>query len=67
MTVSDLFNTLDFSLKRDFGGLFYTNRIKWETQQIKLSFNYRFGNKKIKGPKEFETGVKDEKKRMKQR
>ncbi|MFB6453963.1 outer membrane beta-barrel protein [Chitinophaga sp. Hz27] len=62
--VSDIFNTLDLSLTRDFGGLYYTNRIKWESQQFKISFNYRFGNTKLKSAGTNEGGMKEEKKRM---
>jgi hypothetical protein len=65
VSVSDIFNSLEFSLKRDFGGLYYANRNKWETQQVKISFSYRFGNQKIKGPSNRDNGLNDQKRRMK--
>jgi outer membrane receptor protein involved in Fe transport len=65
LTITDIFNSLDFSLSRDFGGLYYTNRNKWESQQLKLSFNYKFGNKNLKPVNEREKGSKEEEKRIK--
>ncbi|WPV66542.1 outer membrane beta-barrel protein [Chitinophaga sp. LS1] len=64
LSVSDIFNSLEFSLKRDFGGLYYVNRNKWETQQVKIAFSYRFGNQKIKGPSNRDNGLNDQKRRM---
>lgn len=65
MSMSDVFNTLDYKLKRDFGGLYYVNRNKWETQQVRLSLSYRFGNKNVKGPANLDNGLKDLKNRIK--
>jgi hypothetical protein len=65
LSVSDIFNAYEFSLVRDFGGLYYENVNKWESRQLKISFSYRFGNKNAKGPKIRETGVEEENKRIK--
>lgn len=65
LSISDIFNSLNFSLSRDFGGLYYTNWNKWESQQLRFSFNYNFGNSNVKPFNEREKGSKDEEKRIK--
>lgn len=65
LSMSDIFNSYDFRMRRDFGGLSNTGRGKRETQQVKLSFTYRFGNSQVKGQPTGESGLKDEKKRIK--
>jgi iron complex outermembrane recepter protein len=65
LAISDIFNSLDFSLSRDYGGLYYTNKNKWESQQIKFAFNYRFGNRNTNPIIERERGSKEEEKRIK--
>ncbi|MCW3465929.1 outer membrane beta-barrel family protein [Chitinophaga nivalis] len=65
LSVSDMFNSFDYTLKRDFGGLYYTGRNKRETQQVKISFTYRFGNNQVKGSSAEGNGLKDEKNRIK--
>jgi iron complex outermembrane recepter protein len=62
---SDVFNSLDIRLVRNFGGLFYTNRFKWETRRIKLSLSYKFGRKNIKEPRNRNSGLEEEKRRIK--
>lgn len=65
LSISDLFNTLEYRLKRDFGGLYYQNHSKWVSQQLRLTFSYKFGNIKLKGPKNRENGLKDLRNRIK--
>jgi hypothetical protein len=59
LSVSDVFNSLKFRLDRDFGGLYYINTDKWETQILRLSFSYKFGNRNVKSPASRKTGVED--------
>jgi len=58
-SVSDIFNSLKFGLDRNFGGLYYINTDKWETQIFRLSFSYKFGNRNVKSPTSRKTGVED--------
>jgi len=65
LSISDLFNSLEYRLKRDFGGLYYRSRSKWESQQVRLTINYKLGNKKLKDPDNRDNGLKDFKNRIK--
>lgn len=65
LSVTDIFNTYDFRMRRNFGGIYNTGRGKRETQQLRISFTYRFGNSLVKGQSSAESGLKDERKRIK--
>jgi hypothetical protein len=61
---SDVFNTLQFRGTSEFAG--QTSRItsRWESQQFKLNFTYRFGNNQVKGARQRATGADEENKRV---
>jgi len=59
LSISDVFNSLKFGLNRDFGGLYYINTDKWETQILRLSFSYKFGKRNGNSPASRKTGVEE--------
>ncbi|RAJ80045.1 outer membrane receptor protein involved in Fe transport [Chitinophaga dinghuensis] len=64
LTVSDIFNGLNYDATRNYGGLSYRNISHWENRVLRLSFSYRFGNKNMKSPESRDSGAKDVKNRM---
>jgi iron complex outermembrane receptor protein len=65
LSVNDVFNSMKWSGRVNFGGLYMTMNNKWESQQLKLAFTYRFGNKNVKSARERNTGLEDEQRRIK--
>ena len=63
-SVSDVFNTLEWSANSDFSGQKVWVSGKQETRQFKLAFTYRFGNNKIKEARQLQTGADEESKRV---
>lgn len=65
-SLSDVFHTMKFRGISDFAG--QTTRVTstWESQQFKLSFNFRFGNNGVKAARQRSTGAEDETKRVQQ-
>jgi len=60
---SDIFNTLQFTGRQEFAGQTTKVNAKWETQQLKLNFVYRFGSNQIKAARNRSTGAEEESKR----
>ncbi len=60
---SDLLHTLKFRGVSNFGGNYFDASGNWESQQFKVNFNYRFGNKQIKANTKKNAGNEDEQKR----
>jgi hypothetical protein len=60
---SDIFNSLKFNGMMDFAG--QTTRVtsRWESQQFKLNFTYRFGSAQVKAARQRATGAEEESKR----
>ncbi len=63
-SVSDVFDTLQFRGTTDFAGQKSTIISRWESQQFKLSLNYRFGSNTVKAAKQRNGGADDESKRV---
>lgn len=63
-SVSDVFNTLQFRGTSEFAGQVSRVTSRWESQQAKLSFTYRFGNNQVKGARQRATGADEENKRV---
>ena len=63
-SVSDVFRTLRFKGTVDFAGQHSKVHGRWESQQFKLSFNFRFGNSQVKAAKQRSGGAEDENKRI---
>ena len=60
--MDDIFRTAYWRAESTFGELFVEGFGGWDSQRVKLSFNYNFGNQKVKSRKR-STGLEDEKKR----
>ena len=65
LAVSDIFNTMKWQGSSDFVGQKLDGKFKWESQQFKLNFSYRFGKNTVKAARQRQTGVEDESKRVK--
>ena len=63
-SVSDVFNTLRFRGVSEFAGQRSNVMARWESQQVKLNFTYRFGNNQVKSAKQRGTGADEENKRV---
>jgi iron complex outermembrane recepter protein len=66
MSVSDIFNTLNFRGSTDFVGQKSNFTSRWESQQFKLSLSFRFGNNGVKAARNRGTGSEEENKRVQQ-
>jgi len=62
-SVSDIFNSLQFRATNDFAGQQSKVRAKWESQQVKLNFVYRFGSNQVKAARNRTGGADEETKR----
>lgn len=60
---SDVFNSLRFRGVTDFAGQRASIVSRWESQQFKLAFNFRFGSNTVKAAKQRSGGADDETKR----
>lgn len=65
LNVNDIFNVQRFRGTFENAGRITTVNSKWESQQVRLSFNYRFGNTSIKAARTRKTGLEDEQSRVK--
>jgi len=66
LNVSDVLRTQGWRSINDFTpGLYMKGKGNWESQTIKLNFNYRFGNKNVKGSRQRKTGTEDVNSRIK--
>jgi hypothetical protein len=64
LSLTDVFFTRQWGGKSDFGAQSVEARGGWESQQVRLNFNYTFGNQKVKKARERKTGIDEEKQRM---
>ncbi|HYH15706.1 MAG TPA: TonB-dependent receptor [Flavisolibacter sp.] len=60
---SDLFKSMRFRGTNEFVGQVSKFTGRWESQQLKLNFSYRFGNKQVKAARQRATGAEEEAKR----
>jgi len=65
ISVTDVFFTAPWKAKNSFGGLMIDGKGNWESQTIRVSFNWRFGSNQIKSARERKTGLDSESKRIK--
>jgi hypothetical protein len=65
-SVSDVFNSLQFHGKTEFAGQVSNFTSRWESQQFKISLNYRFGNTGVKAARQRGTASEEETKRVQQ-
>ena len=64
LSVSDIFKTMRWQGTSDFAGQHIDAAFRWESQQLKLNFSYRFGKITVKAARQRKTGVEDESKRV---
>ncbi|SEM35888.1 Outer membrane receptor proteins, mostly Fe transport [Chitinophaga rupis] len=65
LNVSDVFNNQRFQGTFDNAGYYTRVSSKWESQQVRLNFTYRFGNTNVKAARNRKTGLEDEQNRVK--
>jgi len=65
VSVSDIFNTMRWRGTSNFVGQYLVGQFRWESQQLKLNFSYRFGKNTVKAARQRKTGVEDESNRVK--
>ena len=64
LSVTDIFKTMYWRGVSNFAGQFLNANFRWESQQLKLNFSYRFGKTTVKAARQRNTGVEDESKRV---
>ncbi len=62
-TVTDVFNTMRWSGTSNFAGQFMRASGKWESQQFRMNFSYRFGNSQVKAARQRKNALEEENKR----
>ena len=65
LSASDVFNNQVFRGTFENAGRYNSVRSKWESQVVRLTFNYRFGSTTIKAARNRKTGLEDEQNRVK--
>ncbi|SFE87568.1 Outer membrane receptor proteins, mostly Fe transport [Chitinophaga sp. CF118] len=65
LSVNDVFNNQVFRGTFENAGRYSSVRSKWESQQVRLNFTYRFGSTSIKEARSRRTGLEDEQNRVK--
>jgi hypothetical protein len=63
---TDLFHTFRFRGESDFAGQKMNILARWEAQQFKANFTWRFGSTTVKAAKQKTLGAEDENKRAQQ-
>ncbi|MCB0526203.1 MAG: TonB-dependent receptor [Lewinellaceae bacterium] len=66
VNVGDILGTAGWRSVNDYTpGLYMKGNGNWESQNVKLNFSYRFGNKNVKGSRQRKTGTEDVNSRIK--
>ncbi|MBV8252479.1 MAG: TonB-dependent receptor [Chitinophaga sp.] len=65
LNVTDLFRTQYFRGSFENAGMYTAIRNTWDSRQVRVSFNYRFGNTNVKAARDHKTGLQDEQSRVK--
>ncbi|MFK7925435.1 MAG: outer membrane beta-barrel family protein, partial [Bacteroidia bacterium] len=60
VSVSDLFNSMQWQGTQEFGGLYFDASGGWESRQFKVNLTYNFGNEQVKASRRRKTGLQDE-------
>lgn len=66
LNVTDVLKTNYFRGSFDNAGRYTSIYSKWDAQQVRLNFTYRFGNKNVKAARNRQTGLEAEQNRVKQ-
>ena len=59
-SASDIFKTMRFNGEGSYAGASNKVVAKWESQQFKLNFTYRFGSAQVKAARQRKSGLEDE-------
>lgn len=62
-TVSDVLQTMRWSGDSNFAGQFMRASGRWESQQFRMNFSYRFGNSQVKASRQRKNAIEEENKR----
>ncbi len=65
LSYTDLLRTMRWRGISDFGGSYIDASGRWESQQLRMNFTYRFGNNQVKAARQRNRGNEDESKRIK--
>ena len=64
LSYTDILHTAPWSGDNVYGGIVVRTHGNWESQQFRISLNWRFGNKQVKGTSQRKTGSESELKRI---
>lgn len=59
-SASDIFKTMRFIGEGTYAGAYNKVAARWESQQFKLNFTYRFGSAQVKAARQRKSGLEDE-------
>ena len=62
-SVTDIFRIMKWKGSTNFSGQFSEASGRWESRQLRLNFNYRFGNSQVKAARQRKTSIEEENKR----
>ena len=62
-TFTDVFRTMRWKGTSDFAGQFMRASGRWESQQFRMNFSYRFGNSQVKAARQRKNALEEENKR----
>ncbi len=62
-TFTDVFRTMRWSGVSNFAGQFMRASGRWESQQFRMNFSYRFGNSQVKAARQRKNALEEENKR----
>ncbi len=65
LSATDVFKSMQWTAYSNFAGQDVAVAGRYESRQVRLHFSYRFGNKKVKAARQYETGLGDELNRTK--
>lgn len=65
VNVTDLLGTKYFRGTFDNAGRYTSVESRWDARQVRVAFNYRFGNSNVKAARSRQTGLEDEQSRVK--
>lgn len=63
ISITDVLKTAAWNGVSDFGGVYFRGHGYNESQTVRVNFNYRFGNLKVKAARNRKTGLEDEQRR----
>ncbi len=64
LTFTDVAHTLQFKGVSEFSGAYLRVSGRWEAQQVRLNFSYRFGNSNVKAARQRKSASEEESKRL---